>query len=45
MNMDLEWGEIIKEYPHLLEEMDGSDEGSYLEVFYEILIWPKNNNY
>lgn len=36
INMDCTWENLIKDYPHMEIEMDGSDEGSFLEVFYKI---------
>lgn len=35
IGMDMSWDELIQEYPHLENEMDGSDEGSFLGIFYK----------
>lgn len=34
-NMDMRWDEIISQYPNMENDMDGSDVGSFLLVYYQ----------
>ena len=34
-NMDMRWDEIILQYPNIVNDMDGSDVGSFLLVYYK----------